>query len=40
MLREVDVFLPRFYSTPRGGVMAYGFCPDSGLICMMCVIVG
>ena len=29
-LREVGVFLPRFYFTPRGRVMAYGFYPDSG----------
>ena len=39
-LREVGVFLPRFYSTPRGRIMAYGFRPDSGQICMVCVIVG
>ena len=29
-LREVGVFLPRFYSTHRGLVMAYGFRSDSG----------
>ena len=40
MLREVGVFLPRFYSTPRVRVMAYGFRPDFGRICMMCVVVG
>ena len=39
-LQEVGVFLPRFYSTPRGRVMAYGFRLDSERICMMCVIVG
>ena len=39
-LQEVGVFLPRFYSTPRGFVMAYGFRPDFERICMMCVIVG
>ena len=42
-LREVGVFLPRFYSTPRGRVMAYEFHPVSGQICMLCglfVIVG
>ena len=39
-LREVGVFLPRFNSTPRGRIMAYGFRPDSGRICMVCVIVG
>ena len=35
-LREVGVFLPRFYSTPRGSVMAYGFRLVFGRICMMC----
>ena len=35
-LREVGVFLPRFYSTPRGLVMAYWFRSDSGRICMLC----
>ena len=42
-LREVGVFLPRFYSTPRGRVMAYEFHPISEQICMLCglfVIVG
>ena len=39
-LQVVGVFLPRFYSTPRGRVMAYGFHSDSGRICMMCVIMG
>ena len=37
-LREVGVFLPQFYSKLKGRVMAYGFCPDSGRICMMCMI--
>ena len=43
VLREVGVFLPRFYSMHRGRVMAYGFRPVSGQICMLCglfVIVG
>ena len=43
VLREVGVFLPPFYSTPRGRVMAYKFCLIFGQICMMCglfVIVG
>ena len=40
VLQEVGVFLPRFYSTPRGHVMAYRFRQDSERICMMCVIVG
>ena len=42
-LREVSVFLPRFYSTPRGRVMVYGFLLVSGQIYMLCglfVIVG
>ena len=39
-LREVGVFLPRFNSTPRDRVMAYGFHADYGRICMVCVIVG
>ena len=42
-LPEVGVFLPRFYSTPRGRVMAYGFHLVSRKICMLrglCVIVG
>ena len=39
-LQEIGVFLPRFYSMPEGCVMAYGFRPNSGQICMICVIVG
>ena len=35
VLRDVGVFLTRFYSTPRGRVMAYGFRPVSGRICML-----
>ena len=35
-LREVGVFLPRFYSTPRGRVMAYEFYPVFKRICMLC----
>ena len=43
ILREVGVFLPRFYSTPKGLVMVYGFHLVSRRICMFCglfVIVG
>ena len=42
-LREVGVFLPQFYCTPRGRVMAYGFRSASGRFFMLCglfVIVG
>ena len=42
-LQEVGVFLPRFYSTLKGHVMAYGFRLVSGRICILCglfVIVG
>ena len=35
-LQDVGVFLPRFYSTPRGRLMAYGFRQVSGRICMVC----
>ena len=35
-LQDVGVFLPRIYSTPRGYVMAYRFCPVFELICMLC----
>ena len=40
MLREVGVFLPQFYSTPSGCVMAYMFRSDSRQICLMCLIMG
>ena len=35
-LREVGVFLPRFYFTPRAREMAYRFHPVFERICMLC----
>ena len=35
-LQQVGVFLPQFYSTPRGRVMAYGFHSIFRRIYMLC----